>query len=191
MVQITLSRLIAASIGGAALWLSACAEPEVILPGNREDIRPTDDSAVTAEKPVSISLPSQKTNASWPQGFGTAAFRTDHPALRPTPQRIWSVPIGAGDSRRQRITADPVVAGGLVYTLDAAARVTAVTTAGAPVWSVDLIPPGEGDEQATGGGLALSDGVLYNIDGWREIILSSIIDSLRKMIIFSTPTSTF
>uniref|UniRef100_A0AAN0M6J3 Uncharacterized protein n=1 Tax=Yoonia rhodophyticola TaxID=3137370 RepID=A0AAN0M6J3_9RHOB len=31
--------------------------------------------------------------------------------------------IGEGDSRRARITADPVVAGGVIYTLDARATV--------------------------------------------------------------------
>ena len=33
------------------------------------------------------------------------------------PQLAWSANIGAGDSRKQRITADPVVANGRVFTL--------------------------------------------------------------------------
>ncbi|WP_240482104.1 PQQ-like beta-propeller repeat protein [Ruegeria marisrubri] len=154
----------------ALVTLTACTEPEEILPGPREDIRPTADSA-TAEaigsKPISV--PAQKANASWEQGPGTPAFRTANAALRANPQRIWSVSIGAGDSRKRRITADPVVAGGLIYTLDAGAIVTAVSPQGGVVWQTDLIPPGEGEKHATGGGMAYSGGVLYVSSGFGRL----------------------
>ncbi|MFT7595750.1 MAG: outer membrane protein assembly factor BamB [Paracoccaceae bacterium] len=152
--------------------LNACAEPERILPGKREDVRTLPDgSAIAAVENTSraISLPGQSSNASWTQSIGTPAYRPAHPALRAAPQRIWSTPIGAGNDRKQRITADPVVGGGLIYTLDSGARVSGVTPAGAVAWSADLIPNGEGDDEATGGGMAYVDGVLYVSTGFGRL----------------------
>lgn len=164
------SRLAPVLAGAAALMLSACAEPEVILPGEREDIRPPSQDVLAPETAGTLSrpirLPAPSANAEWPQAFGTPAYRVAHPALRATPQLVWATPIGEGDSRRKRITADPVVGGGLVYTLDAGARVSAVTPAGALAWSTDLVPASDKDKDATGGGLAYADGVLYVSSGF-------------------------
>ena len=53
--------------------LAACEEPEQILPGEREDIRPASDLETVAKSGSQpISLPSQSANASWPQSPGTA-----------------------------------------------------------------------------------------------------------------------
>ncbi len=150
--------------------LAACEEPEVILPGAREDIRPAADTETVAtrgSKPISV--PAQKANASWPQSPGTAAFRTTNAQLRATPQRVWSTPIGKGDSRKQRITAEPVVAGGLIYTLDSGATVSAVSPQGQKVWSTGLIPASDGDSDATGGGMAYANGVLYVSSGFGRL----------------------
>ncbi len=150
--------------------LAACEEPEVILPGAREDIRPAADTETVAtrgSKPISV--PAQKANASWPQSPGTAAFRTTNAQLRATPQRVWSAPIGKGDSRKQRVTAEPVVAGGLIYTLDSGATVSAVSPQGQKVWSTGLIPASDGDSDATGGGMAYANGVLYVSSGFGRL----------------------
>lgn len=159
-----LSLLSAASL----VLLSACAEPERILPGKRESIRTTDDeTGVNASR--AISLPAQRSNASWTQSFGSPTFRNAHPALRAAPQLIWSTEIGAGNDRRQRIVADPVVGGGLIYTLDSSARVSGVTPAGQVAWSTDLVPTTEDDDEATGGGMAYVDGVLYVSTGFGRL----------------------
>ncbi|KIC42283.1 quinoprotein [Ruegeria sp. ANG-R] len=150
--------------------LGACREPEVILPGEREDIRAAiDNETVETLGAKPISLPAQSRNANWSQSPGTPDFRTTNAALSATPQRIWSANIGAGDSRKQRITADPVVAGGLIYTLDSGATVSGVTPQGQVAWSTNLIPPNEKDDDATGGGLAYADGVLYVSSGFGRL----------------------
>jgi len=150
--------------------LSACEEPEVILPGEREDIRPSEDLETvqrTGAKP--ISLPAAQRNAAWAQSPGTQSFRTTNAALSPAPQRIWSADIGSGDGRKQRITAEPVVAGGLIFTLDSGATVSAVSPQGQVVWSTNLVPPNEREDQATGGGIAYSDNVLYVSSGFGRL----------------------
>ena len=159
----------------ALFGLSACQEPEIILPGEREEIRSEIDGApvaATSGGNVSraISLPGQTVNKDWAQSIGTQANRVSHPALRVAPQLIWSASIGAGDSKRQRITADPVVAGGLIYTLDASARVTATAPNGGTVWTTDMTPPSDKDTDATGGGMAYSGGMLYVSSGYGLLV---------------------
>ena len=122
-----------------AMVLAGC-EKEVILPGEREDIRPTEDVGETVNQSRSIRLAGQVANANWTHGIGTPSYRTSHPALRAAPARVWSANIGAGNTRRQRITAEPIVANGLIYTLDSAATLTATATNGGTVWSTDLTP---------------------------------------------------
>ncbi len=159
-----------AALGLTVLALAACEPPEVILPGEREDIHPTDTAQAAPENTSrAISLSAQKTNTEWPQGIGTPTYRVENAALRGTPQLVWSTSIGNGDSRRQRITAAPVVGGGLVYTLDSGATVSGVTPAGAVAWSTDLTPPADKDDQATGGGLAYHDGRLYVSSGFGRV----------------------
>lgn len=148
-----------------ATVLSACTEPELILQGQREDVRADSQSEITNQsKP--ISLPGQTVNASWAQTHGLQAQRTSHPALSAAPQLAWATPIGEGDGRRQRITARPVVADGRIYTLDSAAQVSAVSPSGQVLWQSDLIPSREGEGQATGGGMAYDKGVLYISSGF-------------------------
>lgn len=171
MVSFPISRTGLALLGALLLSVTACAEKERILPGAREDIRPTEEGAVaTADTVVNesrpIRLPSQTANSTWAQSFGTPAFRTANAALRAAPQRIWSTSIGSGNSRKQRITASPVVAGGLIYTLDSGARVSAVSPAGGVVWSSDLTPASDEEGQATGGGMAYDNGTLYVSSGF-------------------------
>ena len=148
-----------------AVGLSACSEPEVILPGKREAIRP-DAEIDTVNQSVAITLPKQVANATWAQSHGNPAHRTAHPALSATPRLTWSVPIGAGDGRKQRINTRPVVAGGRIYTLDSAARVSAVSPAGQLLWQSNLLPARDDEGQATGGGMAYADGVLYVSSGF-------------------------
>jgi outer membrane protein assembly factor BamB len=149
----------------AVALLAACAEDEIILRGEREDIRP-EASAEIENQSRPISLPQQSVNTSWAQGHGDEAYRTAHPALSAAPQPIWSTSIGSGDSRRQRITAPPVVGGGRIYTLDSGATVSAVSPQGQVIWQSKLIPAADDEGQATGGGLAFADGVLYISSGF-------------------------
>ena len=159
-----------ASLLCGVLLIAACAERQTFLPGEREDIRailqdpelaaPLDDDP-RINTSQSISLGATSTNTSWTHSPGTAKYRVSHPALRAGPQLAWSAKIGTGDSRKQRITADPVVANGRVYTLDAGALVTATSTSGVTLWTRDLTPAGDKEGEATGGGLAIEGDTLY------------------------------
>lgn len=153
------------------LVLAGCSEDEVFLPGERLPVRsvlqdpqlaaPDAGTVVPANTSRPLSAPAPQVNAAWPQAHGTPQFRTAHPALGGALQPLWNAAIGEGDSRRQRITADPVVADGRIFTLDSAAQVVATSTTGARLWSRDLTPPSDPQGQATGGGLAVAGDTLY------------------------------
>ena len=164
------------AMSAASLLLAACTENDTILPGKREDIRsvlqdqPAEAAAPAENEARNINLPAAQANASWPQAYGSPSLRTDHAALGTQLTRIWTAKIGAGDARKQRITAAPVVAGGVVYTLDSEALVTATSTSGQQVWQKDLRPDRDGRGQATGGGVAFHEGRLYVSLGYGVLV---------------------
>ena len=151
----------------ALIALSACGEKDIILPGAREPIRA---EAAQVNRAVPISLTAPLANADWTHRNGSADHNSVQPQLAANLTQIFSVDIGEGDSKGARITADPVVAGGVVYTLDARSHVTATTTAGAPRWSADITPPTEMQEDASGGGLAYGAGRLFVSTGFGTLI---------------------
>ncbi len=153
----------AAGLLSILAMLAACQEREEILPGKRESVSAVLQGAPRADESRAepIALPAQSANADASHGIGTPRYRTTHPALNADPRLAWSVRIGAGDSRRQRIVADPVVADGLIFTLDSGSLVSAVTTEGALVWQRDLRPARDNEGDATGGGLAVEGDTLY------------------------------
>lgn len=164
-------------IGLTALaLLIGCGEPDIILPGQRLDLRDGMAGAVVATlneaRPLALSGPIA--NADWPQRGGSATHMISHPALAASLTRIFAVNIGQGDSRQARITADPVVAGGVIFTLDARARVTATATSGAPVWAVDVTPVTDGAADASGGGIAVAGGRVFVTTGFGEV---SVLDA--------------
>ena len=107
-------------------------------------------------------MPPAVVNADWSHRNGAAGGRLVNPALRPVPQLIWSVDIGAGDAKRARLLTGPIVAGGLIYAMDAAGQLTAVTRRrpdrlDAAAWC----PRGRCPDSGPGGGMAMAGGVLF------------------------------
>lgn len=161
-------------VAGLAM-LAACSEREEVLIGKREEIyavleggTPPAD-AISENRSVAISLPAQRANNEWTHRIGTPAYRTSNAALGTAPTLVWSASIGAGDSRRNRITADPIVADGRIYTLDANATVVATSGAGERLWSRDLTPPRDTPDEATGGGLAYGGGMVFVTSGFGSL----------------------
>ena len=153
-----------AGLLAVATFISACSR-EFILEGERFALRaPFAEGAGEApvNRTVPVSLPAMVQNGEWTHRLGSPSTRISHPALGGALQQVWSVPIGQGDGRRHRITAEPVAAGGVIYTLDSRARVTAVSTSGETVWTRDLTPAfARSADAASGGGLAIADGKLF------------------------------
>jgi outer membrane protein assembly factor BamB len=168
----------------AGLALLAGCEKELILQGERFNARaplsesmveegkaaPTDTFGVVENKSVPISIPAARVNADWTHRSDNAQHLLPNATLSAAPVRIWSADIGKGNSRQYRISAAPIVADGRVFAMDAATGLTAVSTAGAKLWSLDLVPDGARGPALSGGGLAYGSGRVFASTGNGELI---------------------
>lgn len=154
--------------------LAACGEREVILTGERIAVRDSLDGVVGAAAPSaearSISLPAMQSNADWGQRGQNARHAAPHAALGAAPQQLWTTKVGAGSSRKNRISAAPVVAGGRIFTMDAGSTVAATSAAGTLLWQLDLTPGFDRDGGVSGGGLAAEGGRIYATTGYGEVV---------------------
>jgi outer membrane protein assembly factor BamB len=146
--------------------LAACGEEDVILPGDRFELRP---APVEVNEVRAVDLPAARANADWTHRNGGPSHQITHPALGAALAPLFVADIGEGDSRRARITAEPVVAGGVVYTVDARATVMATSTSGQPLWSRSLTSPRDNPTDASGGGVSVGGGQVYVTTGFGEI----------------------
>ncbi|MCP5085720.1 MAG: PQQ-binding-like beta-propeller repeat protein [Rhodobacteraceae bacterium] len=161
------------------LGVASCGDREVILQGERLDIRDSgtasDEETDTAveDEPVVITklaLAAPVKNTEWTHRNGSAGHIIRHPALGRTITKVWSQNIGTGNSRKRGITSDPIIAGGRIFTMDAGAGLRAFTPSGSAIWSVDLTPPHEKASEATGGGLAYGSETLFATIGHGEVV---------------------
>ena len=169
---------------GLLAFLAACGQRELILPGERFNVRTPLADSVPVEgqpEPVAppdradnisqpISLPAASANADWTHRAGNNRHLMPHAALSASPQRVFSVNIGAGSSRRNRIAAAPIVADGRIYTIDGLSGLVATSTSGARLWAVDLTAQFDKGGNVSGGGLAYGGGRLFAATGYGEIV---------------------
>lgn len=163
---------------GLLAMLAACAEREVILEGDRFGTRTPLDQAfpgieapdVAEDTAPPISLAEPVTLDSWPMRSLTTRNVVPHLSLSAAPVELWVSDIGQGNTRRARITADPVMADGRIFTLDSDAQLTATGTDGSTLWTADLTAGYERGGGVSGGGLAVVGGVVYATTGYGELI---------------------
>ncbi|WP_112323276.1 outer membrane protein assembly factor BamB family protein [Oceanibium sediminis] len=155
-------------------FLAACAERELILPGEREDVRPPAEPALLANpdaRAPGLRLPPSRLNAEWTHLNGSIGHLQTPVQLGADLSQAWVAEVGNGGGRRERMTSSPIIAGGVVYTLDAAATVTAVAqSSGQVLWRAELTPTGEQPTEGFGGGLAFDKGILAVTTGFGEIL---------------------
>ncbi len=168
----------------AFITLLAACEREVILPGERFPVRADLAASVPVEgepepvappdrpenQSVPITLPAMQSNADWTHRGGNARHNGPHGAVSATPARVWSANIGAGNSRKNRTAATPIVGDGRIYTLDAKAGVVATSTSGGQVWAADLTADYDRGGDLSGGGLAFGGGTVFAATGYGELV---------------------
>ena len=170
---VQMSKPILLSMAMAGL-LAACGSQETILPGERLDIRTgltVGEEPLETEAPVAraFSLPQPVNLTAWTHRAANPAHNVSHVALSPQPTRIWSANIGSGNSRKLRITAQPIVAGGYVFTLDSTGVLTATGINGETAWSRSLEPAGHRGGAISGGGIAFDGGRLFVTTGYGSV----------------------
>ena len=151
-------------------WLGSTPPPP--LPGERipvlllrQDLEP---DARLAD--VDVRLPAPQVNPDWPQAGGFPDHAMHHLAAEGALERRWDVTVGSGAGNDSRMTAQPIVVGGKLYTMDVASRVSALDAAtGKQLWQVNVLRDSE-DSDAFGGGLAFADGRLFVSTGFAQVV---------------------
>lgn len=117
-----------------------------------------------------VALPLPEMRNSWSQAGGRPSHEMGHAATAERLTEAWQSNIGTGGGYRRKITSQPVVADGRVFTMDSNALVSAFDIAkGKRIWRFDTTPE---DNRGTniGGGVAIDSGVLYASTGRGEIL---------------------
>ena len=181
------------AVGGAFLlagcgsdgWFGVAEDPP--LPGERIAVlaleRALKGDPEAAQRPM--QLPEPVANADWPQAGGAPFHAIGHPALGSASGTAWSRSIGAGSGDGRHVLAQPVVAQGRVYAMDAVGAVGAFALQdGSALWSVATRP--EGEEDSSGGGIAFADGHLFAATGYAEALA---LDASSGAIVWRQPLS--
>ena len=156
------------ALAGLALTLAACSWFEgdsERLQGERIDVL-APERRLSADEGIqdrAVQLPRPYINSDWPQPGGNPPHAMFHLDLADDPSLAWSVDVGESSNDRQQVMSQPVVAGGRVYAMDAAATVGAYNADnGRRVWRRELIDDTNG---VFGGGAAFADGRLFVTTG--------------------------
>lgn len=139
------------------------------MPGKRIDVLPA-SQALDITAGLHVTIPPVETDRSWPQPGGSPAHGGGNLAASGPLRQLWSSDIGRGTAYRRRITAQPVVAGGMVFAMDSDAVVSAWRTdSGRSVWDFDTQSK---DNRSTniGGGIAADGGTLYAATGRADLV---------------------
>ncbi len=162
--------LLPLAAGGCSAFDGVFGENKETLPGRREPVGSERRAlAVDAGDQRSITLPPATPLPEWPQAGGNAAHSVGHVAVSGLAP-AWRSSVGEGGGYRAKLTAQPVVAGGRVFTMDSDATVTAFDAeTGSRIWRTDT----QDDEDRStnvGGGVAVVGGTLYATTGRADVL---------------------
>ncbi|MFM5931988.1 MAG: PQQ-binding-like beta-propeller repeat protein [Novosphingobium sp.] len=118
---------------------------------------------------IAVVLPPAEVNGEWPQAGNSPSKAYGHLSLSEAPGRGWSQSI-AGNSKRQRLAASPVVGGGMLFAMDTEGVVHAYDAAsGSPRWSKSFKISGDGASSVFGGGVSFDEDKVYVTTGVGEV----------------------
>jgi outer membrane protein assembly factor BamB len=166
---LVLALVLSAPVAGCGVfdWF----DDEERLSGERIRIRDPRGDADRVSAAAAQPLPPPSPNAEWTQTNARASHASGHLAGPEAPTLAWTADAGEGAGGNTAITGAPIVSGGRVYTLDAAAQLGAFDAgSGTAAWRTDLSPAGENGEEGFGGGLATDGQRIYATTGFGEVL---------------------
>ncbi len=162
--------LLSLGLSACSSWVGENEAPP--LPGKRLSVLGR-EKALEAEPTdglVGISLPPPAPNADWPQAGGYSNHAMHHMVAADNLQKAWSVSVGSGAGSRSRLLAQPVVAEGMVFTLDAGMTAQATDAkSGDQIWRTSLLPEG-GDPRSSNGGLSYEGGRIFAATSFAQVV---------------------
>lgn len=130
-----------------------------------KDLRPDEAAAPDAFTGVEA-----KNNDAWPQAGGYPGHAMGNVALASSLKKVWSADAGEGSRSRLPLTAQPVVLGQSIFTLDTDSKLSSFSTEdGKRRWSVDVRDPNE-EDPVISGGIAADGGMVYVTAGYDELV---------------------
>ena len=167
--SVTLSRrsvlLLPVALTGCGIldWIGD--EEKKSVPGKREPVL-APSRGLQIDAAAEVTLPAVSAPADWPQFGGTPSHIGGN--LPGGLGRIWATQIGEGGAYRARLTAQPLVVGDRVFTMDTDGAVAAFDLAtGHRAWRTETKPK-KNKSSNIGGGIAAAGGRIYAVTGRAE-----------------------
>jgi outer membrane protein assembly factor BamB len=163
--------LSAGALSGCGLFDNWFGETKPPLPGKREPVLASSHSLdIGAGGRSPLVLPPPELNAAWPQPGGNTAHVMGNLAGTSRGVTLWQSDFGTGGGYRRKLTAQPLVADGRVYTMDSDAGLAAFALHdGRRLWRIDT--KGEDDRSTNvGGGITSHAGRLYAATGRGDLL---------------------
>ncbi len=174
------------SVPGLSSVTSMFDKKQEKLPGRRISVLKVEENGSVSAPEASgpITLPPAVTNASWSQPGGVPTNAPGHLAIGDVLHTIWTADAGEGSSKRERLTAIPIVYEKQIFTMDAEGTVRAISVANGGVeWrfstkpdqksGFDYLHPFNSNNVARagfGGGIAEDGGKIFVATGYGTVI---------------------
>ncbi len=114
-----------------------------------------------------VILPAPYANEEWPQPGGYADHAMHHLASGDELKQLWWVSAGSGSDKDVRLTAEPIMADGRIFVLDAFSNVRALDAKnGKRLWDREIAFEDEKLREGFGGGVAYEKGTVYVATGF-------------------------
>jgi outer membrane protein assembly factor BamB len=158
------------ALGACGSWIGGSKKGDP-LKGERVSVLTLDSSLKPDERiqDLEVRLPKPYLDPDWPQPGGVPNHANQHLAASGQLAQLWRADAGNGSNNEQQLLAQPIVAEGRVFVLDAEAVLTAFDAEnGNRIWRVNLTPDRE-DEGPRGGGVAYASGKLYVTTGFAQV----------------------
>ena len=160
------------------------------LPGTRisilaleRELRPNLESVETR-----IILPRPEDTVVWPGAGGLSHHAMHHLVIGDAPKRAWSVDAGEGSGLRNRVFAEPIIADGRIFTMDAEGIVNAFDAAtGKRAWRAKTASKVDEDNAFLGGAIAFEQKRIFATTGAAQVLA---LDAATGKEIWRVPVET-
>jgi outer membrane protein assembly factor BamB len=165
--SLTLPLALPALLGGCNLFDFLTDDAGKPIPGNREPVLPP-SHGLQIDAVEGITLPDAVANPAWAQLGGGPAHVPGN--LAGGLRKVWRANIGEGGDFRRWVTAQPLIAGGQVFTMDTDGTIDSFElSSGHRLWTTSTKPK-KNRSSNLGGGLAFQDGKIYATTGRAELM---------------------